>query len=75
MQQYGLIKCIMANLVLCCITLAWFHDDSSLWTETCGNIQCDTIIYGDRGSTVVKVLCYNSEGLWFNPSWCQWIFR
>ena len=30
---------------------------------------------GDRGSTVVKVLCYNSEGWWFDPSWCQWIFH
>ena len=25
----------------------------------------------DRGSTVVKVLCYKSEGRWFDPSWCQ----
>jgi len=31
-------------------------------------------IYGDRGSTVVKVLCYKSEGRWFDPSWCQWLF-
>ena len=23
---------------------------------------------GDRGSTVVKVLCYKSEGRWFDPS-------
>ena len=23
----------------------------------------------DRGSTVVKVLCYKSEGRWFDPSW------
>jgi len=30
---------------------------------------------GNRGSTVVKVLCYKSEGRWFDPSWCQWIFR
>jgi len=30
---------------------------------------------GDRGSTVVKVLCYNSEVRWFDPSWCQWIFH
>ena len=28
-----------------------------------------------RGSTVVKVLCFKSEGCWFNPSWCQWIFH
>ena len=39
----------------------WFHWDSSLT--------------GDRGSTVVKVLCYNSEGRWFDPGWCQWIFH
>ena len=29
---------------------------------------------GNRGSTVVKVLCYKSEGRWFDPSWCQWLF-
>ena len=31
-------------------------------------------IMGDRGSTVVKVLCYKSEGRWFDPSWCHWNF-
>jgi len=29
---------------------------------------------GDRGSTVVKVLCYKSEGRWLDPSWCHWNF-
>jgi hypothetical protein len=24
-----------------------------------------------RGSTVVKVLRYKSEGRWFDPRWCQ----
>ena len=33
-----------------------------------------TMVYGYRGSTVVKVLCYKSEGRWFDPSWCQWNF-
>jgi hypothetical protein len=28
----------------------------------------------DRGSTVVKVLCYTSEGPLFDPNWRQWIF-
>ena len=28
----------------------------------------------NRGSTVVKVLCYKSEGRWFDPSWCHWNF-
>jgi len=34
-----------------------------------------TLCSGDRGSTVVKVLCYKSEGRWFDPTWCQWIFH
>jgi len=29
----------------------------------------------DRGSTMVKVLCYKSEGRWFDPRLCQWIFH
>ena len=29
---------------------------------------------GDRDGTVVKVLCYKSEGRWFDPSWCHWNF-
>jgi len=29
----------------------------------------------DRGSSVSKVLWYKSEGRWFDPSWCQWIFH
>ena len=32
-------------------------------------------VCGDRGSTVVMVLFYKSEGLWFDPSWCQWNFH
>ena len=35
-----------------------------------------TVLYlvGDRGGTVVKVLCYKSEGRWFDPRWCHWNF-
>ena len=29
----------------------------------------------DRGSTVIKVLCYKSEGRCFDPSLCHWIFH
>ena len=28
----------------------------------------------DRGCTLVKVLCYKSEGRWFYPRWCHWNF-
>jgi len=26
---------------------------------------------GNRGSTVVKLLCYKSEGGWFDSRWCH----
>ena len=29
---------------------------------------------GDRGGTVVKVLCYKSEGRWFDSRQCHWNF-
>jgi len=29
----------------------------------------------DRGSTVVKVLCYKSEGRRFDSRWCHGIFH
>ena len=38
-----------------------------------GNIPV-TDICGDRGGSVVKVLCYKSEGRRFDSSWCQWNF-
>jgi len=28
-----------------------------------------TYLRGDRGSTVVEVLCYKSEGRWFDSKW------
>ena len=35
-------------------------------------VYIDTV--GDRGGTVVKVLCYKSEGGWFDSRWCHWNF-
>jgi len=29
---------------------------------------------GDCGGRVVKVLCYKSEGRWFDSRWCHWNF-
>ena len=34
-------------------------------------IQCSILSIGDRSSSVVNVLCYKSEGHWFDSSWCQ----
>ena len=51
----------------------------SAWSRTVNfNVLfliCSCLWYvGNRGSTVVKVLCYKSEGRWFDPSWCHWNF-
>ena len=37
-------------------------------------LNCTLWNVGDRGGTVVKVLCYKSEGRWFDASWCHWNF-
>jgi len=39
----------------------------------CFLIKYSNCLTGDRGSTVVEVLCYKSKGR--DPSWCQWIFH
>ena len=45
---------------------------SGTWTKLIYYIY---IVYiRDRGNTVVKVLCYKSEGRWFDPRWCRWNF-
>ena len=35
---------------------------------------CFTYQRVSRGSTVVNVLCYKSEGSWIDPRWCHWNF-
>jgi len=34
----------------------------------------ELVFVGDRGSSVVKVLCYKSEGRWFDSRWFHWNF-
>ena len=47
----------------------------SLEVQASGVLYLATVTSISRSSTVVKVLCYKSEGRWFDPSWCQWIFH
>jgi len=58
-----------------------YDDDDDIFIMLYSNILYIFITYfivfyiyynGDRGSTVVKMLCYKSEGRWFDPSWCHW---
>ena len=51
--------------------------ESVMCRMSLGHVSVSTFLFilltgqGDRGSTVVKVLCYKSEGRWFDPSWCH----
>ena len=38
------------------------------------NLRRYKVVNGNRSSTVVKVLCYNSEGRWFDCRWFHWNF-
>ena len=80
MQPSGIIKPVESNIRMHQIghlPRAYF------FVRTCGipviqlenydmnteNILCRPYeAFGDRSSTVVKVLCYKSEGRWFDPS-------
>jgi hypothetical protein len=33
-----------------------------------------TIVHANNSATVVEVLCYKSEGRWFDSRWCHWNF-
>ena len=50
-----------------------------IWLENCSVIRLyfkiASAANGDRGGTVVKVLCYKSEGRWFDTRWCHWNFH
>jgi len=43
-------------------------------TSQMGGLVSVEMHFGDHGGTVVKVLCYKTEGRWFDPSWCHWNF-
>jgi len=47
--------------------------DCGLW-KFVSNLISYYELFGDRGSTVVKVLCYKSEGRWFDSRLCHWNF-
>jgi len=51
------------------------YDTETLSIISLGNLLFSSLKRGDRGSAVVKFLCYKSEGHLFDPSWCQWIFH
>ena len=46
----------------------------TLWFRCGGVVSVCRLRPHASACTVVKVLCYKSEGRWFDPTWCQWNF-
>jgi hypothetical protein len=67
-------------LFVCKCVLYYFHWVSTqlqlnIYHISYGLLFCITTINNRNcGGTAVKVLCYKSEGLWFNSRWCHWNF-
>ena len=64
-------ECIMSVVT---INTLYMYICQHLMTLTMLLLHCLFHALGDCGSTVVKVLCYKSEGCWFNNRWCHWNF-
>ena len=65
---------------VCCNSNTWaptvaVHTQTGHLTVSIRRLLDNTASTVYRGSTVVKLLCYKSEGHWFDPSCCQWIFH
>ena len=69
-----LVTCSMASPS---VLHTWPHYATKITVEyNCFlvNLESHREIRGDCGGTVVKVLCYKSEGRWFDSRLCHWNF-
>jgi len=68
MSLASLFHYLMLNMLRMLIHLSSGACD--LFVELFHGLYCSgtMCVGGDRGSTVVKVLCYKLEGYWFDPS-------
>jgi hypothetical protein len=53
---------------LSCVVFVW------VWNLVYQITVVIQTVDGDRGGTMVKVLCYKSEGCGFDSRWCYWNF-
>ena len=52
----------------------FYHPHNIGWNTVLQNHKYTNEHDNDHGSTVVKAMCYKSEGHWFDPRWCHWNF-
>ena len=69
------IKLLILKFSIQCIVYVSIHLFNYCHTTEASTIKNISISRcGDSGSTVVKALCYKSEGRWFDSRWCHWNF-
>jgi hypothetical protein len=62
-------ECLLSNMKTICVMFR------RIINEIYNNLVCYIQFLGAAdGGTVVKVLCYKSEGRWFDSRWCHWNF-
>ena len=81
LKTWNIRSCRTQNKAAVVLVFALFYSDNRLLTNEARHVKFGHELhhtlhmgYGDRGSTVVKVLCYKSEGRWFDSRWCHWNF-
>jgi hypothetical protein len=70
---------LILTLILLTWNIGWAPNNASRWQMGFNSAfrGLKTLIYmvvTGYGGTVVKVLCYKSEGRWFDSRWCHWNF-
>ena len=55
---------VLCTVVLCTVVL--------YTVVLCTVVLCTVVLCTVEGT---EMLCYESEGRWFDPSWCWWIFH
>jgi len=75
LQNACLLPNVSNNSVICLLTVR-NHSVLSNYSldyvpAKMSDLYTSNKYHGDRGGTVVKALCYNSEGRWFDPRWCH----
>ena len=86
-NSFGIIDSLLTIKVIAFWGVAPFNlvEYMSVVGENVTSAACNSVTYfdlyafplwfGDRSSRVVNVLCYKSEGRWFDRRWRQWIFH
>ena len=70
-RQFLVLVPWLSFLARCCVFGTAMSIKRSSFVFLYIKVMSDRLKGENHGSTEVKVLCYKSEGRWFDPSWCH----